>query len=326
MDDVTFRPYRPGDEVAINDGFNEVFGLHRTLAEWRWKFPETAGGRAIVIATDAADRVLAHYAAVAVPFQAQGRLVTAGQIVDVYSRREARSGLAAARVFRDTVQAFVATFCRPERIAVAYGFPGTRHMGLVRLGVASLGDAEMPPLPVPLWNRLAARRGALWTRHEVTTGLDGAAIDDLWRRAGHRYPVAMVRDAARARARFSARPGTKYVHLVARRRSVAHAWAVLRVQETAASVADLVWDGEDPRSLAALDSAVGRLARGAGAARAEMWLSGDLAAEEALARIGWERGQCADSLAMAAYTFHPDLDVSAFSASFYLTMGDADLV
>ncbi len=326
MDDVTFRPYRPGDETAINEGFNEVFSLHRTLDEWRWKFPETRDGRAILLAADAAGRVLAHYAAVAVPFQAQGRLVTAGQIVDVYSRRAARPGLAAAHVFRDTVRAFVAAYCRPERIAVAYGFPGTRHMSLVRLGVASLGEAEMPPLPVSLWSRRVSRRGTLWLLHNVAVGFDRTAIDDLWRRAASRYPVAVVRDAARAQARFLGRPGTEYVHLIDHRRGVAHAWVVVRLQTRQASVVDLVWDGEDPRALAALDRAVGRLAHRAGAAHVEMWLSGDPAAEVVLARLGWERGRRPDGLAMAAYSFHPHLDVSAFPGSFYVTMGDADLV
>ena len=326
MDDVTFRPYRPGDEVAINEGFNEVFGLSRSLDEWRWKFPDQPEGRFIMLALDPAGRVFAHYAAVAVPFQAQGRHVTAGQIVDIYSRREARAGLAAAHVFRATVRAFVTTFCRPERIAAAYGFPGTRHMSLVRIGVASLGEAEMPPLPVPVWTRPTARRGARWPHHEVTNGFDAAAIDGLWLRAAHRYPVAVVRDAARARARFLARPGVEYVHLVARRRSVPHAWGVVRLQEASASLADLAWDGDDPRALAALDRAVGDLARRAGVIRTEMWLSGDPAAEEALARLGWDRGLRPDGLAMAAYTFHSELDVSAFPASFYLTMGDADLV
>ncbi len=326
MSDVVLRAYRAGDEVAINDGFNEVFGLGRTLDEWRWKFPEVRGGRTIVIATDVAGRVLAHYAAVVVPFQAHGLVVVAGQIADVFSRREARPGLAAARVFRDTVRQFVASFCSADRLAVAYGFPGARHMSLVRLGVASLGEAEMPPFPVPLWTRPAARRGAVWSRHEVSVGFDAAAVDELWRRARGRYPVAAVRDAARTGARFAGRPGVEYVHLGVRRRGVVHAWGVVRLQPGVASVADLVWDGEDPRALLALDRAVGRLSRRTGAERAEMWLAGDAPAQRVFASVGWQVGPRPDALQMAAYTFRPDIDATAFPALFYLTMADADLV
>jgi GNAT superfamily N-acetyltransferase len=32
--------YQEDDEYELNKGFNEVFGLNRTLEEWKWKFPE----------------------------------------------------------------------------------------------------------------------------------------------------------------------------------------------------------------------------------------------------------------------------------------------
>ena len=323
---VEYRAYRPGDERAINDGFNEVFGQTRSLEEWQWKFPASRDGRAIVVATNASGRVLAHYGAIVVPFQAQGLVGAAAQIVDIYSRPDARPGLAAARVFRETIRKFLTEFCRADRIVVAYGFPGARHMSLVRLGVASLGEAEMPPVRVRVWTRPAARRGLLWPRHEVSVGFDAGAVDDLWRRAGGRYPVAMVRDAARIGTRFMGRPGVEYVHLGVRRRGVVHAWAVVRSEPRLTSVADLVWDGDDVRALAALDRAVGRLACRAGADRAEMWLAGDARAEQALASLGWRGGVRPDGLEMAAYTFHPDLDVATFPDEFYLTMADSDLV
>jgi hypothetical protein len=33
---LQIRPYREGDESRINEAFNEVFGLRRSLAEWSW--------------------------------------------------------------------------------------------------------------------------------------------------------------------------------------------------------------------------------------------------------------------------------------------------
>jgi len=324
MDEVCYRPYQPGDEVAINHGFNEVFGAQRSLAEWEWKFPSSALGRAVTLAVDASGRVIAHYAAIPVPFVAGGTAVWAGQIVDIWSRAEARQSLAGARVFRTLVRRFVEHWCGPDRLAVTYGFPGRRHMELVRLGIGSHGSAEMPPQDVAVWSRPMGRPRPALTGHRVAVGLDVAAVDALWRRIAERYRVTAVRDAAWLRRRFTSRPGVGYLELGVVRRGVLRAWAVVRVAAPVTSLADLAWDGDDARALVALDRAVARAARDAGAARVEMWLMGDRSAEAAFERLGWDRSPH-PGCGMAAYTFRSALDASTFPGNAYVTMADADL-
>jgi hypothetical protein len=326
MVEASMRPYRAGDEGPINDGFNEVFGLQRTLGEWRWKFREVGTRSAIMLALEPSGDILAHYAAIVVPLRVGERTVRAGQIVDIYSRRRAREGLAAARVFRETVQRFVAEFCSAEGLAVTYGFPGPRHLSLVRLGVASHGEAEMTPQPLQLWTRSSALRGSLWPRHDVREGFEASTVDALWSRAGARYAIGVVRDASWLSRRFVGRPGVEYVHLSARRRGVVHAWAVVRPGAPVTSLAELVWDGEASGALLALDREVGRLARGAGAERVEMWLAGDTRAADVFGQSGWSAAPHPVGLHMTAYTFDPRLDPGSFPGNFYLTMGDADLV
>jgi hypothetical protein len=326
MVEAVMRPYRAGDERPINDGFNEVFGLQRTLEEWRWKFREVGPNSAIMLALEPSGEILAHYSALVVPLRVGNRMMNAGQIVDIYSRRRAREGLAAARVFRDAVRRFVAEFCSADGLAVTYGFPGPRHLSLVRLGVASHGKAEMTPQPVQLWTRSAALSGSLWPRHEVQVGFDRSALDELWGRASTRYGIGVVRDAAWISRRFVGRPGVEYVHLAARRRGGVHAWAVVRPGAPVTSLAELVWDGESPGALLALDREVGRVARRAGAERVEMWLAGDRLAAEVFSRCGWVPGPHPVGLHMTAYTFDQRLDPGSFPDGFYLTMGDADLV
>ena len=58
MGEVTCRPYRAGDEVAINDGFNRVFGLQRSLAEWWWKFAPDTTAPWIMLAFDEEGRIV----------------------------------------------------------------------------------------------------------------------------------------------------------------------------------------------------------------------------------------------------------------------------
>jgi hypothetical protein len=323
MGEVVYRPYRAGDEVEINIGFNRVFGLNRSLGEWRWKYPAEPEGRWIMLALGSNGEVVGHYGAVPVRLKVDGCEVRAGQPSDVFTRREARHGLAAARTYIATVEAFFAQYGSPERLAVLYGFPGERAL---RLGLARLGYDQMPPQLVPVWRRSVGRRGWPLGRYRVRVGFDPAAVDALWERSSERYPVSAVRNAAWVSRRFLGRPGVEYVHLTAWCGNCIVALAVLRMVGDVASWAELVWDGEDPRALAALDRAVVKLTRVAGGRSAEMWLGGDEAAEAAFTHLGWERGTHSANLVMVARSFHPEINVTGFAGRFYLTMSDADLV
>jgi hypothetical protein len=90
-------------------------------------------------------------------------------------------------------------------------------------------------------------------------------------------------------------------------------------------LAELVWDGEDRRSLVALDRAALRAARGFGAETVEMWLDADPDAARVLARLGWEAAPHPE-IKLVVHTFHPGISPSSVPGRFYLTMGDTDLV
>ena len=155
MGEVLYRTYRAGDEVQINDGFNEVFGLNRSLDEWRWKFPEHPEGRWIMLAVDPGGSVLAHYAAVAMQVRFGQEQVRAGQIVDAYSRREVRG----TRVFSSCYERFIEAFGTPDGLSLMFGFPGRRHyeMGLKALKYVPIGS-------VPYWVRGSRWRPSLAQR------------------------------------------------------------------------------------------------------------------------------------------------------------------
>ncbi len=323
MADFTVRAYTAGDEVAINAGFNRVFGLHRAPTEWRWKYQEEPEGRWIMITVDEAERVIGHCGAVPMRMQVGQLRVRAGQLVDNFTRPEARHGLGAARVYLRTVESFFASFGGPSGLALLFGFPGERHL---RLGLARLGYDRMPPQSVGYWVRSAHRRKELQTGHEIRQGFDPDAIDELWRRSAPRYEVAAVRDSTWLKRRFTGRPGVEYVHLSAWRQGRVRAWAVVRVQPPVTRWAELVWDGEDPAALAALDRAITSGSLAVKLERLDMWLMGDELAAEVLRRLGWEQRKHPDRLSLVARSFHPDIDVTTFPGRFYVTMGDSDLV
>jgi hypothetical protein len=313
------RPYEPGDEQAINDRFNQVFGLQRTLAEWRWKFRPEAGGLRIMVAVDADDQIIAQFAATTAEVQVDGRRRLVGQVLDVFSLRLADA--VTQRVYLETARQFYRQFGSPDDLGLVFGFPGARAL---RLGRRQLNYAE--PLPVPVWRRPATARRSWWPRFRTELQCAPAALDDLWIRAGRRYPVCVPRDGAWMQHRYLDRPGQHYRIITVWRRRSLRAFGVLAIDGEVGHWVDLVWDGADRRALNALDQAIAREARAAGAQRLEMWLSGDAAAADALRSGGWQLGGHDQGLGLSAVSFDPDLDPVRFVNRFYLTRGDSDLV
>lgn len=327
---VRIRRYRPGDGPAVNRGFERVFGKARDLEEWEWKFPADEREETILIAEEHGE-VLAHFAAIPVALQVDGRRVRGGQVVDVFSVR--RQGL-----FLRLVDRFYEELCGPGRLELIYGFPGDRHF---RLGVRKLRYSD--PVPVGFWSRRAGSepdagrdRGLgrklrqtwrTWTSGvTLRRALEPAAVDRLWQRVSSRHPVCAVRDREWIERRFTSRPGESYVHLGVRRRGQPAALAVLRAEGSILHWAELVWDGEDRGTLRELDAEVDRIARRSGARECRLWLAGDPEAEAVLRERGWRLGTEPQGLHLGAVSFLPDLDPLSVCRRLYLTMGDADLV
>lgn len=326
MNHPRIRPYRPGDEEAINRGFERVFGAPRTVEEWRWKFPErieaVGDGRRILLFEDDADEVAAHFAAIPVPVEIDGRTVIAGQSVDAYSDR--REGLARKGPFIRLVRTYYECYGGSDGMTFLYGFPGKRHF---RLGVRLLDYS--PPRPVGYWRRdfLTDFGGRNGLRVSVERGFDREAWDRLWQRCRHRYPVAARRDGAWAARRFTGHPEVDYIHLRVRspRRDPA-AVAVLREGDGAVNWADLVWDGRRESELEALERAVCDVARKHGRRRGHLWLDGDPAAARVLLRRGWVQGLEPLELCLGAVALGNGVHAADVARRLYVTMADADLV
>ncbi len=324
--ELRFRRGQPGDGEAINQAFNQVFGLDRSIEEWHWKFCRADVASPIVLAESGRGELLAHYAGIPAKFQVDGEVFQAGQIVDVYSTKRARRLFARRGVYVQTVEAFFEEFGKSGLFPLLYGFPGKRAL---RLGLLQLGYDAMEPQPVWVWERRTSR-GMFSVRRYSYRAEEVAATDPrfdaLWDRVRGRYRAAVVRDGARVRQRLAGHPSIRYrLFMVAPRLSREPvAWVAFRVDEMVRWL-DLVWDADHPGALE-LVAHLGRvLARQEGRAGESLWLVGDPRAEGILGRLGYQRQAEPNGLVMVARAFPGGPEVTRLENRVYVTLADSDL-
>jgi hypothetical protein len=324
--DLTIRDYRPGDEIAINRGFNQAFRCQRPIAEWAWKFPPDPDGRLIVVA-EREGELVAHYAALPTRFQIDGVVWGGGQIVDVFATPSARSGIARRGAMVATAEEFFNRIGRSGRHPFLYGFPGPRHR---RQGSVQLGYGEMGFEPVTyLCRRVAGTAAHRRLSYRAEPARDWEPrLDELWSRASTDYPVAVVRDAAWALRRLAGHPSIRYHRFLVfpRLSNRPVAFVAFRTDQLRCRWVDLVWDHDHPGAMDLLLHLSARLAVQVGAELEEMWLNGDAEGRARLEASGFEYAPDPADLAFGGRSFHPDLDLGTVAARAYLTMADADLV
>ena len=49
------RSYRSGDEIKINEMFNEVFGQKRDISHWHWKYRDNPNGPSVISLAESAE-------------------------------------------------------------------------------------------------------------------------------------------------------------------------------------------------------------------------------------------------------------------------------
>ncbi|MCB0190786.1 MAG: hypothetical protein KDJ65_02480 [Anaerolineae bacterium] len=323
MTSFQFRAYRHGDEVLINQGFNEAFNLDRAVEEWRWKFVSPAGDPWIIVAVDQNNEIVAQYAAIEAGFHINDQIFRAAQPVDVFCLR--RPGTLEQEVHLTSVRTFFRTYGGVDQLALLYGFPGKRAL---RLGQLELGYGEASP--VPIWQFPLARFTWPFKRspshYEIRNGCQPQELDALWQRCAQRYPVAVVRNGNWLIRRYVSRPYHAYQFLTVWQAGKMAAWAVWKITGDTLQWIDLLWDGEDLRVLAAIQKKLEHLGRRVKVQQLEIWVSGDALLTEFLSTNGWKLEEHPHGLTAVARSFHPDIDGSDVIRQFYFTLGDMDLV
>jgi hypothetical protein len=321
------RLYRPGDEIAINDAFNRVFGNARTLEEWRWKYRPDEMPCPIVAAWDGG-RLAAHNGGIAADYQVEGRRLRALQGADTLSLAaiERRSDWRDA--WQRVMDYFAEVAVEQFSAALLYGFTGGRAIEhMLRRAKWDSVEARRIPLFVrrqrPVGRSVASR---LFKARLI--GYEEPALDTLWERVRDRYPVSVVRDAAHVRRRLSRHPTVRYHRwLISPRWStIPAAFVAFRTDGGVCRWVELVWDGR-PGALELADHLSRKLAEQTGAKHEELWLDGDEDAAGWLEIFGFESAPDPSGVVRVTRFLDDSLPAEAFAPGrVYMTSADADLV
>jgi hypothetical protein len=224
-DPITIRTYRPGDETAILDCYNQIFPTpdgvipKRSLAHWRWKFQDNPTGLLHhVVAEHEQEGIIGGYAGIPVHIWSEGRDQLAAQGVDLmvlpaWRRYGARPGL-----FVHLGWKYHELWCGAGdgKVLFTYGWPvpawrmGQRYLGYLNIRDWDFTFRELngatPVRAVP--NDLEVRAVARFD----------AATDALFDMLKPTMGLALRRDARYLNWRYAARPDHRYVLLECRER------------------------------------------------------------------------------------------------------------
>ncbi|MCA8941593.1 MAG: hypothetical protein KDB80_03455 [Planctomycetes bacterium] len=328
------RPYRPGDEVGILEGFNTVFRkvcgegyVDRDMEFWRWQFERNPEGHRIMVGVTDDGVIAGHYGGV--PCRVRSLLgdTTFVHIVDSFVLEEHRAGLKRPGLFVNIGEVWQ-QMCREHGDGTMYGYPvitaqrvGSRFLGYVPIRVvdylvrdAAAGEAstsgdvevervvEIPFEVDALFDEFAADRGCLLTR-----------------------------DRKYLHWRFVDIPGDAYTFLAARRAGRLVGFAVLRpfheLIPNACTVVEWVVPAGDATAAAAIVAEVTAIAREHGRGRVMAVFPDNSHEHAALQRFGFSIEPSANVLERRLNHIVQD---ERFSTEFlrehwWYTLGDTDL-
>lgn len=323
------RTYSEGDEFAINDAFNRIFGCRRSIEEWVWKFSVEGAREATVAAWDG-QTLAAHNGGLPADFEVGGRRVVSLQGVDTFSLAALDKRRDWKNAWIDVMDFFAEEVAPKVNAPLLYGFTGPNSIGHM---VKRCHWDAAEPRRIPLLTRAAESRvkRTVKSRFYVARAIGDVEpeLDQLWANVRGRYTSAVVRDADHARCRFGGHPTVGYHRwLVTRRFSQEPvAFAVFRTDGGQCRWGDLVWDDRHPGALELIQYLSSRLAVQTGCHQESMWLDGDPEAEDRLRFAGFDGGPDPSGVVRVVRFLDSTLSTEAFAAGrVYTTMADADLV
>jgi hypothetical protein len=333
LGELELRAARPGDEERALAAFNRSFAAAdarfrpRTLKAWRWRYRDAPDGARAMLALAPDGSVVAQYAGLGQVLWRGAERLRASQSVDSFVDPAWRSGLGRTTAFARTGVAYAERFGgdAPERDVLMWGLPVPAAW---RIGRAKLGYEFARSV-------LALVRDPQRTAEAGAGGVDlqevqrfPREVDALFERVAPSLGLAALRDTRRLDWRYADHPEHEYSIALAHSGGELAGYAVYRRgafdQQEAGLVCDWLVDRAAPQAAVALRNWLCERARADGERRlvalipdcAPEWLD--------FQRAGWRVEPT--RYVLAARSWRRALPVEDLRASFWITLGDTDLV
>ena len=316
-------PWRPGDEASIGRLFERVFGRAQTVAHWRWQFLAPDGVPRVTVARDERGEVVAHFGCVPRRAVVDGVACMVSNGVDSMVAPEHRAGLTRRSLFVRLGELYVESFGWPGPDHFGYGLPSPAalRIGSRQLGYVPLREAELLVRPVAPSPRCVPGL-------DVQIGPEAPRDhDELWARVAAQRTLTVVRDRRYMAWRYERRPGGAYQFVLARRGGALAALAVFTPRapsEHGATVADLLWPGDDEEALRACLDETAALAQREGRQHLALLAAPDAPEARPLPAQGWRPVPL--GLPLIARCFAPNLDPEVLRNRWSYALGDFDLI
>jgi len=323
------RAYEPGDELAINHRFNEVFNCRRPLAEWRGKYGEIGRESLIFVVVDESGDVYAHYAVLLVPFWIRGSVRWMAQTVDIFAVRS--SSMIFGNWFRRLSSHVVEHLLARGDVLAMYGFPGERSG---RLGMSRGWYPTGEPMMVWRLPREFAGQVIVGGRRLSRSCPDRQQADKLWKEVAGTDYCGVVRDGEWLQKRYDrVRGGSQMFKIYKVRRSLLSrrlsAWGVFVRFGDDILWLDFLWDGREEADLdmivcaAARDFAAGSV--GGIGPGVQMWYLGGGGMGNWLDRRGWQAGPHVGGMVVSVRSLTDEVQHGELFSMLYINAGDSDL-
>lgn len=205
MSEIEYRPYQPGDEVAITKLFETVFSQPMSPAFWRWRFLEhPAGGPLISLAFDG-EILAGHYSACHAPLSLLGEVRPACLSMTTMTHPDYRG----RRMF-ENVGGRLYEYLSGVGMTAIYGFPNTVSHAVF---LTRLGWYDTYEVPTLILDTAAWRLQPVDPRVKEVSSVD-ARFTRLWNELAPTIPVSSLRDEATLAWRVDRNPVNIYTRLV----------------------------------------------------------------------------------------------------------------
>ena len=334
---ITVRPFQPGDEERLLVLFNEVFGEDdasykaRTPEQWKWEFVDNPAGTQVVVGVEPSGRMIAQYACLPARVHLRGADVCCGQGIDSVVHKDYRRGLKREGAFLKVARYYFEHFGRKEVNAFGYGFPNKKAY---RIGVRMLNYVPIAaPVKTLFRNLFNYKRD-----DEVAERADKSGeiielshfddrVDALWERLRPELPMAIQRTSTYLNWRYRDCPGVPYQSfgLTDESGGLRAVWVTRAnwMGPPILAVAELMLANKDRGAIARALAHSVQLARSTGQPRVELWIPPTSPIYDSVLGQGFSVENSYANLCIKIYD--ESLDASWARGNWFYTIGDSDV-